>query len=77
MRHYKLDLLGIRETKMESLSRLIGARLWDDDYFDWVWQPSQGASGGLILMWQTTVFSMVESFQGEGFIGVRWVWGTS
>lgn len=60
---------------MQTVVRSVGVMLWDDDNFDWVWQKSQGAAGGLIIMCRTSVFSLLQSFQGDGFIGVRGLWG--
>lgn len=75
VKNQKLDLLCLQETKMENVSRCDGGALWDGDYFDWVWQQSQGAAGSLFIMWRTTIFTLQQSFQGDGFIGVRGLWG--
>lgn len=50
VRTQKLEVLSIQETKIEQVDRPLCRLLWDDDDFEWVSQPSPGASGGVILL---------------------------
>ncbi|GLU19133.1 hypothetical protein SLE2022_353980 [Rubroshorea leprosula] len=49
--------------------------LWDSDNFQWVTQSANGTSGGILIIWNASVFKKISSFQGAGFLGIQGTWG--
>lgn len=66
----KLDVLCVQETKTVKIDRSTCAMLWDVDDFAWEYNPAQGAAGGLITVWRTTMFQMEVCFRGSGYLSV-------
>ncbi|GKV07790.1 hypothetical protein SLEP1_g19511 [Rubroshorea leprosula] len=64
-----------KETKLEVVDRRLCRRVWGSDNFDWIFKPSEGLSGGLLCIWESTVFKMKEVFEGRSFVGVFGAWG--
>lgn len=72
---HSVDLICLQETKMEEVSSQLCLSLWAGDDFDWSFKPVVGRSGGLLMLWRSSVFSLEEAFVGEHFLGVRGRWG--
>ncbi|XP_016207248.1 uncharacterized protein LOC107647708 [Arachis ipaensis] len=68
---YRLNMLGLIETKKESVSRFDVARLWGCDTVDWECVESVGASGGLLLMWDNFLFTRLNCYKGDGWLSVE------
>jgi hypothetical protein len=66
----KLDFLALQESKLESVSDSLIHCLWNSTNCDWVFVPAVGNSGGVISIWRKSLFSLVFSFSGCGFVGV-------
>ncbi|GKV31438.1 hypothetical protein SLEP1_g40124 [Rubroshorea leprosula] len=60
---------------MELVDKQLCRKLWDSDNMEWVAKPSSGASGGLIIIWNSEVFKKVDVFEGDGFLGIYGLWG--
>ncbi|XP_050211808.1 uncharacterized protein LOC126661967 [Mercurialis annua] len=52
-----LSVLGLIETKKESFDEFGIRRLWPNSDFNFSFSPSQGASGGLVLIWNKLLIS--------------------
>lgn len=50
------NMLCLQETKMKMLDKRSCASLWDGGDFDWVFKPTVGLSGGLLIMWDSSIF---------------------
>ena len=46
-------IICIQETKLSVFDFTVCKSLWGDEYVDFSFQPSVGASGGLVSMWDT------------------------
>ena len=46
-----LDIVCLQETKLEWITRGIVKSIWSCPYVDWLYLGSEGASGGIVLMW--------------------------
>jgi hypothetical protein len=66
----KLDFLALQETKLQSIPDSLPRLLWGNDDHDWAFSPADGNSGGILSMWRKSLFSLVFTFVGEGFVGV-------
>jgi exonuclease III len=48
---WKLDIICLQETKLELITTAIVRSLWRCHHVDWMFLGSNGASGGILLMW--------------------------
>ena len=51
----KVDVVCLQETKWKSSSRRLICSLVPNRSVDWVVSCSEGASGGIVIMWDTKV----------------------
>ncbi|KAG6629833.1 hypothetical protein CIPAW_14G112600 [Carya illinoinensis] len=65
LREWKADIVCLQETKLKMISRRIVRSLWSGVHVGWVFQASNGASGGILLMWDRRVVEMTEEFVGQ------------
>ena len=63
---YRLNILGLIETKREVVTKFDVARLWGCDTVGWEFMESVGASGGLLLMWDNLLFKQLNCYKGDG-----------
>jgi hypothetical protein len=70
LRDWKADVICFQETKLKSLSRSVLHSLWRCNHFDWCSLDSSGASGGILIMWDTRAVEMVEKCVGEFTLAV-------
>ena len=54
----------LQETKLEVLEDLVVRDLWESRFKGWEYLPSVGASGGLLVIWDTRFASKVDSIHG-------------
>ena len=57
---WKVDIVCLQETKLYHATRELGRSLWGCAHMDWCYSGSQGASGGILLMWDRR---LVEKFE--------------
>lgn len=74
IREEKADFMAIQETKLTEVDRFLWESLWGGADVNWAWVPSEGSSGGIISLWNSTVFTLSYTFSGKGFLGVCRVW---
>ncbi|GLT88941.1 hypothetical protein SLE2022_069480 [Rubroshorea leprosula] len=70
------DFLFLQETKLERVEGTLCKMLWFSDEFDWVMKESDGASGGLLCVWNSLEFVKQGEFLGDGFLGITGEWGS-
>jgi exonuclease III len=61
---WKVDIVCLQETKMQNVTRELVQSLWGCNQVDWCALGSQGASGGILLMWDRRVVEKVEDWVG-------------
>ncbi|GKV27862.1 hypothetical protein SLEP1_g36982 [Rubroshorea leprosula] len=59
----------------QSVDKRLCRMIWDSDNFEWVAQPANGASGGILTIWNSTVFKKISILEGAGYLGVVGFWG--
>ncbi|GJY05409.1 RNA-directed DNA polymerase, eukaryota [Tanacetum coccineum] len=64
----------LQETKTGDVNHLLIQSLWHNTPFDYVAKKSDGRSGGIIAVWDTTSFSLLSSMDGDGFIAILGKW---
>ncbi|GKV30536.1 hypothetical protein SLEP1_g39339 [Rubroshorea leprosula] len=60
---------------MERVDKCLCRMVWDLDNFEWVAQPANGASGGILIIWNSNIFKKIGCLEGAGFLGVVGFWG--
>lgn len=55
LREWKADIVHLQETKLRFITRKIVQSLWSCTYVDWAYFVSNGASGGILIMWDRRV----------------------
>ncbi|XP_016191737.2 uncharacterized protein LOC107632587 [Arachis ipaensis] len=66
-------MLGLIETKKEAVTAYDIVQLWSAGAVKWEDVGSIGASGGLLLMWDETVFKMNHCYKGSRWLCVEGV----
>jgi len=71
---HKVDLVCIQETKKENFNKLICQAIWGDSNVSWDSVPSVHTSGGLLCMWNNSVFEVDRRVKGRNFLMLvgRW-----
>ncbi|MCH80895.1 LINE-1 reverse transcriptase like, partial [Trifolium medium] len=64
--HHKIDFLALQETKLEVITESLCVGLWGSHDCEWIYLPSEGRSGGVLLIWSKSNNSLIFSFTGEG-----------
>ncbi|XP_016186193.1 uncharacterized protein LOC107627894 [Arachis ipaensis] len=72
-RKYNINMLGLIETKREDISKYDVGRIWGNSTVGWEFVESDGASGGLLLMWDDMMFQKRNCYKGERWLCVEGV----
>jgi exonuclease III len=75
VRREKIELLALQETKVSNVDHSFCRRLWGGDNVAWRCNPALGRSGGLLILWDKEKGKLLETFQGQGYLGVYLEWG--
>ncbi len=70
----KVEFLDLQETISSGDHRLKVKSLWGMDEFGFVQQDAIGLSRGLLNIWNTNVFQLLEHFASYGYLGVSGLW---
>ncbi|XP_015953222.1 uncharacterized protein LOC107477679 [Arachis duranensis] len=68
---YKLNMLGLVETKKEVITKYEVARLWGSSNAGWDFVEAVGTAGGLLLIWDDGVFQVRHRYKGERWLCVE------
>ena len=69
LRQWKADVICLQETKLKIISRRIIRSIWSCQYVGWIYLPSKGASGCILVMWDKRVVECTDEFMGEYVVG--------
>jgi exonuclease III len=64
LREWKADVVCFQETKIQVVTRELIQSLWGGAQVDWCYLGAQGASGGILIMWDRRVVEKVEEWVG-------------
>ena len=64
LKQWKVDLVCLQETKLQSLSRGLIRSLWGGHHVDWLFVGSNGASGGILLLWDNRSLQKIDEALG-------------
>jgi hypothetical protein len=65
LKEWKADIVCLVETKMAIIFREVVRSLWGCYHVDWCYLGANGASGGILLMWDRRVVEKVEECVGR------------
>ena len=61
---WNADIVCLQETKLDFIDRGVVRSLWGVNHVDWLYLGSEGASGGILLMWDCRVVERMDSVLG-------------
>lgn len=70
LRGWKPDLVCLLETKLEVVQRAVVRCFLGSPHVRWCHLVAEGASGGILLLWDSQVLELVESCEGIYSISV-------
>ena len=70
-REKSLFILCLQELKLSVVNDLVCKAIWNDNSVDFSYQPSNGASGGLITLWNLNEVEVWSSFNMEHVLGIQ------
>lgn len=65
VRKYRPLVVGLQETKREVVDFVTARSLWGNKPHKWIFLPSRGASGGLLLLWDAEAINVVDILKGS------------
>jgi exonuclease III len=68
---WKGEVIYLQETKLEIISRFIVRSLWSNRFADWKYLESEGASRGVLIMWDKRVHEVQDCVKGQFSISCR------
>jgi hypothetical protein len=71
---HKVNFLGIQETMTGKLNRYVVQSMWNNSPFEFTHKHSYGKSGGILAVWDTTFFTMIDTMEGEGYLAILGKW---
>jgi hypothetical protein len=70
VRQREPDVLMLQETKVEVVDGLLIRSVWDSRHKDWSYLPSVGASGGILVVWDSRVATCLDVIRGSFSLSV-------
>jgi hypothetical protein len=64
LRSWKADIICLQETKLDLITKGLVRNIWGIHHMDWLYLSFMGASGGILLMWDTRVVEKIEDAVG-------------
>ncbi|XP_050277756.1 uncharacterized protein LOC126719218 [Quercus robur] len=71
LRAWRPDIVYLQETKLEWITRGVVKSIWSCPYVNWLYLGSEGASGGIVLMWDRRAMEKVEEAVGRFSVSCR------
>ncbi|GJR25979.1 RNA-directed DNA polymerase, eukaryota, partial [Tanacetum coccineum] len=71
---HRINFLALQETKMDCISYMDVKSLWGNSNFDFVASDSLGNSGGILCMWEASIFKKDGTTISDNFIAIYGTW---
>ena len=65
LRSWRVDIVCLQETKLEWVTRGLVRSIWSCPFIDWLYLGFEGASDGILLMWDRRVVEKLEEAVGN------------
>ncbi|GJX74901.1 RNA-directed DNA polymerase, eukaryota [Tanacetum coccineum] len=72
--NHKLSFIAIQETKMEKMSHMDVKFMWGNSNYDFVYSDSLGNSGGILCIWESSIFKKDYATISDNFVAVYGTW---
>ncbi|GKC08833.1 RNA-directed DNA polymerase, eukaryota [Tanacetum coccineum] len=72
--NHKLSFIAIQETKMEKMSHMDVKFMWGNCNYDFVHSDSLGNSGGILCIWESSIFKKDYTTISDNFVAVYGTW---
>ncbi|GKC70983.1 RNA-directed DNA polymerase, eukaryota, partial [Tanacetum coccineum] len=69
-----VNFLALQETKMESISHMDVKSIWGNSNYQFVVSGSIGNSGGILCVWEESIFKKVDVSISDNFIALYGIW---
>nr|GEY06184.1 RNA-directed DNA polymerase, eukaryota [Tanacetum cinerariifolium] len=69
-----VNFLALQETKIESISHMDVKSVWGNSNYQFVVSGSIGNSGGILCVWEETIFMKVDVSISDNFIALYGIW---
>ena len=70
LEYTKLDFAALVETKVKKWEHANIKMLWQRSMIDWDYLPSNGASGGILVLWNSIKFTQQRVLKSERMISL-------
>nr|GEV53904.1 RNA-directed DNA polymerase, eukaryota [Tanacetum cinerariifolium] len=70
----RVNFLALQETKLERVSHMDVKLLWGNFNFQFISSDSNGSSGGILCVWETSVFKKDNATVSDNFIAIYGTW---
>ncbi|GJX77211.1 RNA-directed DNA polymerase, eukaryota [Tanacetum coccineum] len=71
---HRINFLALQETKMDCISHMDVKSLWGNSNFDFVASDSLGNSGGILCIWEASIFKKDGATISDNFIAIYGTW---
>nr|GEV59447.1 RNA-directed DNA polymerase, eukaryota [Tanacetum cinerariifolium] len=71
---HKINFLAIQETKLDCISHLDVKFIWGNSNYQFVSSNSVGSSGGILCVWEASIFRKDYAIVSDNFIGIYGTW---
>ena len=71
---HRLNVIAIQETKMASISHMDVKFIWANSNFEYVCIDSLGNSGGILCIWEATIFKKDYVTISDNFVAIYGTW---
>ena len=69
-----VNFLSLQETMVSSVDEKVIRAFWGNMGYDFICLSSNGKSGGIVSIWESSSFSMFDFFKGDDFLLIKGVW---
>nr|GEZ55794.1 RNA-directed DNA polymerase, eukaryota [Tanacetum cinerariifolium] len=70
----KINFIAIQETKMERISHMDVKLMWRNSNYDYTCSESLGSSGGILCIWEETMFKKDYVTISDSFVAIYGMW---
>ncbi|GJV40039.1 RNA-directed DNA polymerase, eukaryota [Tanacetum coccineum] len=70
----KINFIAIQETKMDRVSHMDVKFMWGNSNYDYVYSDSLGNSGGILCIWEESVFKKDYVTISDSFVAIYGTW---
>lgn len=67
---HKVKFVRLQETMTGNLCNFDIQSMWHNSCFDFVCKKSEGKSGGIVAIWNTSFFSLSTRLEGDGYLAL-------